>query len=442
MNKTPLSLSERDRMLQSRELRLSEWLVQVDEQIRTEDPWCKAFIDWRLVTVPADSDQSPVTVTYKDIIDVAGFPTRLGNPYGYRRYPSESAWIARALARRHTVTLGKVATTECGIGATTPCINPLYPHFSPSGSSTGSAVSVAAGFCDLSVGTDTGGSTRWPAGSCGVVGMRLTPRPEFAAGILPVSPHMDSIGLVTRTSHDLGYMWERERLGDLLVSGGSSAAQQPGTIRFGLVANVLDGPCDPEILRALATVVTALRYEGLTVTETRLAWWQYREIAWHLLWREVYDVHKPFGSAHSFRYEQTTTEIIDVGGQVTDAQYAKLLLDQKRVMTQAQHDLTDGVADVLLLPLDPELPWDRRVPPPETPAVFPAVPEPGYTIAASFAGIPALTLPMGQSASGAPIGLQLWARHGADTLLIQAGMLIESIMRRALHDSDPIGKEL
>src|SRR3712207_7552103 len=59
--------------------------------------------------------------------------------------------------------------------------NPRYPHVSASGSSTGSAVSVAAGFCDVSVGSDSGGSLRWPAVYCGATALRLTRSEEHTS---------------------------------------------------------------------------------------------------------------------------------------------------------------------------------------------------------------------------------------------------------------------
>lgn len=429
-------LSTRTEKFRTGELSRDDWLAAVDDHVRTADPRYKAFAEWRPASTSDLGNGGDFLVTYKDTIDIAGFATRLGSSAGYRHYPVESAGVAKALQRGRFRCVGKVATTEFGLGTNTTCVNPRFPDFSPSGSSTGSAVAVAAGFCDLSIGTDSRGSIRWPAGNCGVVGLRLTTRADLQTGIFPVSQSMDSIGVITRSVADLSFLWERGGLGESLsFPQRSSAARNP---RLAIAANYEEFPCHPEIRETFELLVEKLSEARARVGRQRLRWWDFRKQAWALLVREAYDVHRRFGQDREIAYEPGTMNTIMLGRGIKDREYEALKADQKRAAALAEEDFERGGADVLLLPLDSQLPRDlRTTPPPETSMpVKPPERDPssgqqadmGFADIASFAKIPALTLPMGTSASGAPIAVQLMARRGGEAELIAAGSLIERLV--------------
>ena len=143
----------------------------------------------------------------KDLIDVAGMPTRCGSTLRDSR-PVERDADCVALARRlGAVPIGKTVTTEFGYFAPGPTRNPHALDHTPGGSSSGSAAAVAAGMVPLAFGTQTAGSLTRPASFCGVAGL-VTTRGRFSTtGITGLSPSLDSLGLLARTVDDLHYAW-------------------------------------------------------------------------------------------------------------------------------------------------------------------------------------------------------------------------------------------
>jgi Asp-tRNA(Asn)/Glu-tRNA(Gln) amidotransferase A subunit family amidase len=331
--------------------------------------------------------------------------------------------VAEEATTRGLICIGKVATTEFSLGVRVPSRNPRYPDYSPSGSSTGSAVAVAAGFCDVSVGTDAAGSIRWPAANCGVVGLRLTPHGSLTSGTFPVAPSLESIGLVTRTVEDLAHVWSCHDLGRLW---GSHSRRDTEPLRWAVATDWETASCDVEVRRAFDSCCDLLERNGIRLPRLSLDWWHAREDGFRLLLREAADVHAAL--PREIEYEPAVAATLAEGRLVTDHELVGLRQRRNAAIALAQAQLVEE-CDVVLLPLDPELP--RRL---EIPAPARAVPElgslgseVGFTIAASVAGLPAVTLPIGHSSLGAPIALQMFARPGGEEDLIRAALLIERV---------------
>src|SRR5205085_10220804 len=128
----------------------------------------------------ADGALAGLTFAAKDLFDVAGVPTGAGNhdwPTG-RPFPTKHAWAVQTLLDGGATLIGKTITDEVSLGILgenafdgTP-VNVRAPGRVPGGSSSGSAAAVAAGLCDIALGTDTGGSVRVPSSFCGLYGIR------------------------------------------------------------------------------------------------------------------------------------------------------------------------------------------------------------------------------------------------------------------------------
>jgi len=388
--------------------------------VRAEDPRLRAFVDWR----PADvADPGTPSVTYKDTIDVAGYATRLGVRSGYRHYPERSAGIARRLAERGLPCAGKVSTTECALGSVKPSRNPVYPHVSTAGSSTGSAVAVAAGFCDVSVGTDSGGSLRWPAVYCGVTALRLTPHPDLLDGVHAVAPSMESVGLVVRTPHDLDWLWREYRLAELAGAGATAGGPADGPA--GPLRVAVSGPpgevLHPEVARLLSEVRAGLAARGHTVSRADLPdVWRIRVPAAELLSREAYDSFAPLLRTPDVELGADTRAAIVAGAGIDDSRYAALRARQDEECARLAVLLRDRY-DLLVLPLEPGLPDPASGPP----AV--STQGPNFTLVANFARLPVLAMPLTLSSQGSPLGVQVLAAPGADDLLVAAGVALAEI---------------
>ena len=148
-----------------------------------------------------------LTFVVKDLIDVAGTVTGGGNPdwHGQQELAATSAVVVQRFLQAGAAMVGKTVTDELAFSLEgenehygTP-INPRCPERLPGGSSSGSAVAVAAGLADLGLGTDTGGSVRVPASFCGLYGYRPTHGRVPMTGVIPFAPSFDTVGLFART---------------------------------------------------------------------------------------------------------------------------------------------------------------------------------------------------------------------------------------------------
>jgi len=147
-----------------------------------------------------------LTFAAKDLFDVAGHPTGGGNPDWARAHPipSRHAWAVQHLLDAGASLIGKTITDEVSLGilGENPfdgtAQNPRAPGRVPGGSSSGSAVAVAAGLCDTALGTDTGGSVRVPASFCGLYGVRPTHGRLDLSGMMNQAPTSDTTGWFAR----------------------------------------------------------------------------------------------------------------------------------------------------------------------------------------------------------------------------------------------------
>ncbi len=183
---------------------------------------------------------APVGV--KDIIDVAGLPTRAGSAATSGAPAPADAPIVAMLRAAGAVVEGKTATHEFAYGVTTRATrNPWDFERLAGGSSGGSAVAVAVGACPLAVGSDTAGSCRIPAALCGVAGMMARPGRLPMDGVVPLAPGLDTLGLLARTAGDLALAWSA-------LAGDEIAP--PGALRIGTAPEAALGAVEPEALEA------------------------------------------------------------------------------------------------------------------------------------------------------------------------------------------------
>ena len=145
----------------------------------------------------------------KDLFDVKGVPTTAGTHLLAGNIAAEDCTVVRKLNAAGMALLGKTYTVQFAYSAVginhdqgTPH-NPWHtvPH-APGGSSSGSAVAVAAGLVPMALGTDTGGSVRVPAALCGIVGLKTTVGRVSRAGVYPLCWTLDSVGPITRSVED------------------------------------------------------------------------------------------------------------------------------------------------------------------------------------------------------------------------------------------------
>ncbi|HWL46431.1 MAG TPA: amidase, partial [Sphingomonadaceae bacterium] len=191
-------------------------------------------------------------VAVKDSIDIAGHATQGGSAALADAPPAaRNADVVQAILDAGCRIVGKANMHELAYGVTgingwtgTP-VNPFYPDRIPGGSSSGSAVAVAAGLCDFALGTDTGGSIRTPAACCGIFGLKPSFGRVSRVGAHPAASSLDCIGPFAA---DIP-MIERAMA---IIDRTFAAAPAPATIRLGRVACPADAPVEAAFNAALA----------------------------------------------------------------------------------------------------------------------------------------------------------------------------------------------
>jgi aspartyl-tRNA(Asn)/glutamyl-tRNA(Gln) amidotransferase subunit A len=199
-----------------------------------------------------------VPVAVKDNIDVAGLTTGMGGPLGRHRSERDAAVWSR-LRAAGGVGIGHTAMRELAWGVTTPgCPNPWWPGLDPGGSSGGSAAAVAAGIVPFALGTDTGGSVRIPAALCGVAGLRPTLGSTPMAGVAPMAPSLDTVGVLAATATQCVGVHE------IIAGIGHPSPASAAGLRVGIPEG-WRGRVSEAVAAAVDTAAEALREAGVAV---------------------------------------------------------------------------------------------------------------------------------------------------------------------------------
>jgi Asp-tRNA(Asn)/Glu-tRNA(Gln) amidotransferase A subunit family amidase len=414
-------LEERVRLVEDGELDLETWCDEANRWAEIADARYRACTELR----PFDPAAPPLRFGVKDTADVAGFATRLG----LRRYRHYPARTAAALGRvPPELVNAKLATTELALGLEHGCVNPLFPHLDPAGSSTGCAVAVAAHVSDVAMGTDTTISVRHPAAACGVVGLRLTHDPRLLDGIFPLSPVLDAPGWVTRTADDLAFVWER------MLGGGATAAEEIG--RIGVVREALDEVEEPPIRRGLETACEALAEAGHVLEPVSLGeLWRGRVASYELCGRDAWDSIRPWLDRFDETLNESTSRALEIGAAVEDARRRELL-DTVEACRRAAHELfaRDGVG-LWLLPVADLMPrdLDEEEPPPSALRTADELRDDArhvsYATIASVAGLPSIVFPVAHDeATRTPVELQALGPPGSELRLIRLAQEIAALV--------------
>jgi Asp-tRNA(Asn)/Glu-tRNA(Gln) amidotransferase A subunit family amidase/ketopantoate reductase len=369
-------------------------------------------------------------VGVKDIIAVAGVSTRCGSPASDPRPAAADAVLVRRLREAGAEVFATTQCLEYAAGFAHPEVgdtrNPRDPSRTSGGSSGGSAALVAAGVCDLALGTDTGGSVRIPAAYCGVVGLKPSYGLLPVAGVFPLSPSCDHAGTLTATvagAADLLATLAGPTSNPSSPSNLTSPTSPSGPATFTaavLVAQLADPSVTPPVRDAVRSALAALGAAGWRIKELTAPWLgqlaSWDDVLTVIVAREAHLVHQHRDTS---RYAEGTRALLGFGASVSDSQYAAAL-DRRAELTAAIEASLAGV-DVLA---GPTVGYQA----PEQDPPFGAGDDNGesrFTGPYNLSGHPAVSLPV--PAAGLPAGLQLAGRRGADAALLRVAAAAERL---------------
>jgi aspartyl-tRNA(Asn)/glutamyl-tRNA(Gln) amidotransferase subunit A len=347
--------------------------------------------------------------------------------------PLHDAPLVGSLKKAGVVILGKTNMHEFAYGVTTenphfaPTRNPWDLERIPGGSSGGSAAAVAAGLCYGSIGTDTGGSVRIPASLCGVVGVKTGLGRVCADDVIPLSPTLDSVGPLARTSEDAGLLLDpilirgerKPRLAARRSSSGRGRKPSLG-IPKEFFLDVLDG----EVKSAFESAMDALKKRGVHLEQISLPLIAATEEAGNVItWAEATAHHQQAGwfPERAKEYGEDVRERLEIGGKVSAARYLQARAFRQRFQSALREVFASNRLDALVVPTTPMA--ATRIGEQSVTVEGTTYPTRALLLRlnrpANLAGVPAISVPCGFTKGGLPLGLQFVAERTREALLLE-----------------------
>lgn len=446
----PPSISEASALVDSGELSALELTDSLIARIEALDSQLHSVLAWdpersRAAARKADAafrangHRGPlqgIPLGLKDICATADLPTSVGSVALSPFMPGENCSVAARLEGAGAIVLAKLATTEAAFmehhSSVTPPINPWHPDYWTGVSSSGSGVATAAGLCMGAFGTDTGGSIRFPALCCGLVGLKPSWGRVSRYGVFPLAPSLDHIGPMTRTVRDAALLLEA-------VAGfdprdpTSSSAEVPAyieaieggvkSLRVGFDEAYCSEGVDDRITRSLRKASEILADAGASIVQLTLPSTERAVEAFPtLVSSEAAAAHRRTPPDRALHYSASLAEAIQAGAATSAADYADA--HRERLDFAGALDRTFEEIDVYLAPS-----WGRSTPTlseyaNSSDAELGALIR--FTAPENLAGVPSVSLPGGVDEAGVPFGFQIVGRKLGEPAILRAAAAYEA----------------
>ena len=385
-----------------------------------------------------------VPVGVKDLLYTTNAPTTGGHAFRAGFLPSYNATVVDRLHHAGAVILGKLNLTEGATGgynATIPIPkNPWGEDLWTGLSSSGSGVATAAGLCFGSIGTDTGGSIRFPSFANGIVGLKPTYGLVSRYGVLTFADSLDHVGTMCRSVMDAALMLEA-----IAGTDPNDPTSLPGKapdlttnimtgmkgLKIGIDHQYISNGVDPALARSIEAAVRKMEELGATIVPFQIpAIEEEHGNAWFTIAvREAYEAHKATYPSKKAEYGQYLAEFLETGSHITDEQYNKArryrenfsvkfrtALSTVAAFAAPAAGMAKGVSEQL---------WRANM---SNGLIshFSKQINLRFGDAADMAGIPSLTLPCGKAENGMPPpGFQLMGGPLTEDVLCRIGYAYE-----------------
>ncbi len=369
-------------------------------------------------------------IALKDLLFTKGIPTSCGTTILADWRPDEDATIVTRLEAAGAVVLGKVKLTEGAYGEHHPAVEPPKSPWNEARwtgvSSSGSGVAVAAGLAHGAIGTDTGGSIRFPSAACGLVGIKPTYGRVSRHGAFPLSETLDHVGPMTRSVEDAARMLQVMAGHDLRDSTSldapvpayaTSFRENLDGLRVGVDWAFVGEGVHESIVATVREALAALRDLGAQVVEIEVPDTTSLVAGWALTCGvDCTRAHAATYPARKDEYGPALAGLLDGGLRAAPEAYARL--ERTRAAFRAELEELLGTVDAIIAPcLVGPIPPAERLGPPRR-AGDQARPTIAFTAPFDYSGHPTITLPLALDADGMPRAFQLVGRLlGEDRLI-------------------------
>lgn len=391
-----------------------------------------------------------VPIAIKDLFHTTGVASTFGS-VAYKDFVSDkNATIVHRLQMAGAVILGRLHLHEGAFGEHHPalpkCLNPWNQDYWPGGSSSGSGSATAAGLCFASLGTDTGGSIRFPSAACGVTGLKVTWGRTSRYGVFPLSDSLDTIGPMARDAADCAAMLSAfagadpmdptcltEPVPDYLA--GLVGILGARGFRIGVDEAYLESGVDGETIAAIRAVIAVYRDLGAIIVPVKVPARGDAITAQMVITdTESAFFHKPVYEADKSRFGPQLAKAMERGLSYDSMVLAKAYITQDRFKGELKAMFAGGI-DALISPVYPMVgarydEMDAHLS--DLHAFL------GYTSPFNLAGVPSITLPCGIAEVGMPLGVQLIGPHVGEASLLRAAHAYQQatgwhLQRPSLH---------
>lgn len=399
-----------------------------DEEIKNLGS--KAFTDFPLLGV---------TVIHKDMFLTKGVRTTASSLVLENYVPSYSSTVVKRMEDSGAIMLGKANCDAWAHGSSGensdfgPAKNPVNTDYVPGGSSSGSAVSVAADLSLVATGTDTGGSIRNPANFCGIVGLKTTYGSVSRYGVVAMASSLDCPGPLTKNVEDSKKVFDvikGEDGFDSTVRNHKSILKKE-KFKIGIPKEYFEEGLDKEVEKSILNAKKDFEKKGIEFVDLSLPHTKYGISVYYIV--QPAEVSSNLGRYDGVRYGNDRSSFSDeakrrimLGTYVLSAgYYDAFYLKAMKVRTKICEDFDKAFekVDAILAPVSP------------TPAfkIGEKVDDPIkmyladiYTVNADLAGLPSLAIPSGKNKSGLPLGFQIMGPRWGEEILFHLGKIYEN----------------
>jgi len=445
-----LSLSEVVRRVKSGALTAVRVAQAMLERIAHRDPELGAYVlvladralerahalDAAMARGEAPGSLQGAPIALKDLLCTRGIATTCGTKVFANWQPDEDATVVRRLEAAGAVVLGKVKLTEGAFSEHHPCvqppINPWKADRWTGVSSSGSGVAVAAGLAHGAIGTDTGGSIRFPSAACGLVGIKPTYGRVSRHGVFPLAESLDHVGPMTRNVEDAARMLsvmsgkdarDPTSLDAPVPTYAAMLRQRLDDVRIGVDWSYVADDVDASAVLAVRDALAVLTRLGAAVIEVRIPDHKLLTENWVVTCGvDCARAHRTTYPAQRDEYGPALAGLIETGLNAPPGAYERL--EEERLRFRAGLDEVLGEVDALIAPCLP-----TRIPAAERSQSFndrgPRERFIRFTAPFDYSGHPSITLPIDIDADRMPRAFQLIGPHLGEAGLVGIGSAFE-----------------
>lgn len=387
-----------------------------------------------------------VPVALKDMYLTKGIRTTAGAKLLEEYVPPYSASVVEKLEEAGAVIVGKTNQDAWAHGASGensdfgPSLNPSNEEYVPGGSSSGSAVAVAAGMVPLAMGTDTGGSIRQPANFVGVVGFKPSYGRVSRYGVIAMASSLDSMGHFTNSVEDAALVLgvtagadERDattRAARKYEFEGFSKKGLEG-VRVGIAREYVEAIADEEIKENFEKVKSKLERLGATLVDVTLPHTKEAIAVYYIL--QPAEVSSNLARFDGVRYgkgrdsfgKEAKRRIVVGSYTLSSGYYDAYYRQALRVRTLVKQDFERAFekVDVLVTPVSPTTAFKLGEKTSDPLAMYMAD---ALTVPVNLAGLPAIAIPSGKTKGGLPMGVQVIGRYMDEERMLPISYELES----------------